>query len=317
MTIATDFENDKISFVLPENVSANILDTLIVTYRNVSELQSIDINFSKVKYIDIEGAVSVICFFASLKQKNKRIKFNLTYPIESVFSYLLTLGFFGQLITRLEIIEGQTIISYEKNLIQERKIKQKINSFKIPSNPIILPIEIIQQKQDWISGSDFESMLGTFVNQAMNSLEAIRESPFYNFDGKDYYSFRESNVELYKNIFQHSKSWGLTTIHARPKYGTTVCYYDIGIGFKESIGLFKSDEEAIKWALIDGHTSKPEGDNDGFGLTLVQDFVFERNGAIKIRSGSCLLQITSSGIKTTTVPFFPGAQISFFVPFRI
>ena len=158
-------------------------------------------------------------------------------------------------------------------------------------------------------------MTGTFANNTISTFDILQSSSQFNFSGDDYYQFRQSNIELYKNIFHHSESWGIGSIHARPKHGTTVCYCDIGIGFMASVKKFQTEAQSIEWALVDGHTSKPNGDNDGYGFTLIQEFVFKRKGSISIRSGDCLMELDSNlRFKTRTVPRFLGVQLSFFIP---
>jgi hypothetical protein len=306
--------------LLAENVTSSVLEFLIdftiEPYRqNKNLLDIVILDFSRIKYIDIEVALLIICFCAALKRKNRQIDFRLKYPSEGVLSFLMTLGFFSQMSNKIEVMDVQHVLHAEDQLQKDRRsrLKQKSNSNDSP--PVILPIETIAQKINTISGNDFENMVGSFVNHAIDSFELLRTSTQFNFSGEDYYQFRQSNIELYKNIFHHSQSWGIASIHARPNYGTTVCYYDIGIGFKKSIKKFNTELESIEWALIDGNTSKPDGDNDGYGLTLVQEFVFRRNGKIKIRSGDCLIQLNSNlSRRINKVKSFPGVQISYFIP---
>lgn len=319
--IISNIDRDKSTWVLPDTVTSNILDSLIKESKkeynnNKNAFSDITLNLSKTKYIDIEGALSLICFCSAIKRKNRNTIFHFIYPEGNVLNYLMSLGFFGQMSNKVGVLEGQNIVHYENELRHKRKLKQKIYSINSNLKPIILPIETIEQKRDTIgSGANFEHMIGAFASHALDTFNELLTTPEFDFDGEDYYQFRESNIELYKNIFQHSKSWGLATIHARPDFGTTVCYYDIGIGFKASIGKFDTEIESIEWALIDGNTSKQDGDNDGFGFTLIQEFVFKRNGNIKIRSGECLLQLSyDTTKKKNIVSYFPGVQISYFIP---
>jgi len=312
--------NDMTTILLPSSVSADILEFLIAKSKrqyqsNKSAFYNFVLDLSQIKYIDVEGALSLICFCAAIKRKNKSVNFRFIYPNENVLSYLTTLGFFTQMSNKIGGLEGQNIVHYENELRQSRRIRQKHYSSENRLLPIILPIETINQKTSSNSGSDFDNIVGTFANQALDSFDDLETTPHYKFNGEDYFQFRLSNIELYKNIFHHSKSWGIATIHARPHFGTTVSYFDIGIGFKESVGKFNSEEESIIWALKDGNTSKEKSDNDGFGLTHVQEFVFKRKGTIKIRSGDCQIELTSpSGIKKSNVGKFPGVQITFFIP---
>ena len=42
---------------------------------------------------------------------------------------------------------------------------------------------------DSISGSDFENMVRTFVNNAIDSFAELFKSPHYNFNGEDQHDF--------------------------------------------------------------------------------------------------------------------------------
>jgi len=312
-------DNDKITLELPSSVSLNTLDSLVeeiktVYRKNKKSFNHIVLDLSGIKYIEPEGALSLICFCSSIKNKNENVSFHFIYPPENVLRYLITIGFFGQMSNKVGVIDRQDIVNYENKLRQERRMKQKKHSNHSKLKSIILPIETIPQKNDTISGGDFENMSITFVNHAITTLNELFTLLHFNLNVVDQRQFILSNRELYRNIFEHSKSWGIALIHARPYYGTTVCYYDIGIGFKGSVAKFNSDLESIEWALIDGNSSKSRHTNDGFGLTIVQDLVLRKNGYIKIRSGEWFLQINSNSRKSHKVNRFPGVQMSYFIP---
>lgn len=317
--------NQEITITLPEYVSIEIIDFLIKSMPKkdvFGEQKRIDVllDFSQVKYIFPEGVLSIICFCFFLRNKSifpiNDVHIHLNSPPENVYTYLTILGFYGQMSIKSEIIEIQNIVHYESELKKERKARCEYNKplFAVKPNPIILPIETIPMQIDSISGRDFENMLGVFVNHTIDTFGELFQSTHYNFSGEDQHDFLLSNVELYKNVFEHSQSWGIGTIHARPNHGTTVCYFDTGVGFRGSVNKFSTDLQAIEWSLVDGNSSKAGDDNDGFGLTIVQDFVLKRNGNLKIRSGNCLLEITSKSRKNKLVSEFPGVQISYFIP---
>jgi hypothetical protein len=303
---------------LPSSISSNILDFLVSGITNREQRANLTLDFSNVKYIDLEGALSLICFGSIVSsrslQGNHKTQIQIIYPTDNVLNYLMNLGFFGQLTKHIGFTERQEILHLENELKHQRRYKQRKNLNQSLLRPIILPIETIEKQTDSISGRDFENMVKNFVNHSLDSLDELLTLPHYKFNGKDYHDFRLSNVELYKNIFEHSKSWGIASIHARPNYGTRICFYDIGIGFMKSVSKFNSEEQSIEWALIDGNTSGANEDNDGYGLTIVQNFVLGRKGNIKIRSGDCEVQINSNGKKINKVQKFPGVQISCFIP---
>ena len=162
----------------------------------------------------------------------------------------------------------------------------------------------------------------------MDTFERLFSSSHFNFDKAEKHDFWLSNSELYTNIFKHSASWGLVTIHANPARGTTVCYHDIGIGIKSSVNSsekagrefekFETDYEAMKWALKEGNSSELDG--NGIGLNIIEDFVLRKNGTIEVRSGQCLLQkkpddqAGERNWRYQRKPWFLGTQINFFIP---
>ena len=218
----------------------------------------------------------------------------------------------------------------EKKQLRRKRQKQAIfdNSFDDDGHPIVWPIETIPRKGGSIGDKDFENACQYFVNYAAGTFDRLFSSSHFNFNKGDKHNFWSSNVELWMNIFEHSDSWGLATIHANPSHGTTVCYHDVGMGIKGSVNSsskagkefekFETDCNAMKWALKEGNSSKLGG--NGIGLSIVEDFVLSRRGTIEIRSGECLLQKRPGDQpgekywRSNNVPWFPGTQINFFVP---
>jgi hypothetical protein len=258
--------------------------------------------------------------------------FYLRRPPERVLSYLATLNFFTQMSNKANLLGCEDLVHFEDERKQRSRKKQTWSSFNNQlvndNRPIVWPMETIPCKGDWIGGQDFENACQHFINHAYAHFEKLFSSSHFNFDSSDMREFFSANGELYENIFEHSHSWGLGLIHARPNYGITVCYHDIGIGIKGSFNSspkagrefekFKNDYDAMKWALEEGYSSKIGG--NGIGLNIVEDFVLSRNGTIEIRSGQCFLQKKpgdQSGERNwrpKNVPWFPGTQINFFIP---
>lgn len=292
-------------------------------------LNNMLLDLSDVYPVQLSGAVGLVCLCSALvKNKVDEIfipsNFFIYRPHESVLTYLVNLNFFTQMSNKAKLLNCEDLVNAEFERARRREECKRSNSNNHPdyyNQSIIWPMEIIPCKGESISSQDFENITQQFINQACNCFEKLFSSAYFNFDGADHQGFWLSNLELFKNVFEHSNSWGLCTIHARPNFGTAVCYYDIGVGFKGSVNTslkiekkFETDYESINWALLDGHSSKPHG--TGYGLTIVQDFVVSRNGIIEIRSGDCLFQKKTEDIKWNVqqVPWFPGVQTSFFIP---
>ena len=295
------------------------------------------LDLSDVYPISPAAAVGLVCLCSALMtNKMKEIanpsNFYLKRPTNSVLTYLTTLGFFTQMSNKARLLGCEDLVRSESEKKQRRRKRQKPffdNSFDNDVRPIVWPMETIPRKGS-ISDQDFENVCQHFVNHAVDYFERLFYSSHFNFNKGDVHGFSESNTELFMNIFEHSGSWGLATIHANPARGTTVCYHDIGIGIKGSVNSspktgkefekFETDYKAMKWALKEGNSSKLGESENGIGLNIVEDFVLSVKGYIEIRSGQCLLykksgdQPGEENWRFQSVPLFPGTQINFFVP---
>lgn len=321
-----------ISGILTIRTIDAILSELIEIKKNETDtITNMLFDLSEVDFVQPSGVVGLVCLCSALvkNQIDELFKISNMYirhPSECVLTYLVNLNFFTWMSTKAKLLGCEDLVNSEYKIEQQRKQKlhNSNNQLDYDNNTIIWPMTLIPCKGQSIADQDFENVAQHFLNQAHNCFEKLFSSSHFNFSKAKIHDFWGANYELYYNIFAHSKSWGLATIHARPNYGTAVCYYDIGIGFKESVNTaprlekkFETDIEAIKWAMVDGNTSNPNRiRHDGHGLTIVQDLVLSAGGILEIRSGKCLLQRKSKELdwKAYNVPWFPGAQISFFVP---
>ena len=103
--------------------------------------------------------------------------------------------------------------------------------------------------------------------------------------------FRQSIFEVFQNCVIHSDS----------KLGVFVCgqffpqlqrldftIADAGIGIRESVRRVYnpkiSSAAAIRWALVEGHTSKTGKQPGGVGLKFLQDFIAKNGGKLQIAS---------------------------------
>lgn len=130
--------------------------------------------------------------------------------------------------------------------------------------------------------------------------------------------FRQSIFEMFQNCAMHSKS----------KAGIIVCgqYFpkeqhldltisDAGVGIKSNVAAFLNLEitsvAAIKWAMIEGNTTKTGSHPGGFGLKLLQEFIELNNGKVQIISGDGFYEF-SNGIKKYSAMKnpFPGTTIN-------
>lgn len=131
--------------------------------------------------------------------------------------------------------------------------------------------------------------------------------------------FRQSIFEVFQNCVMHSSS----------KAGVIVCgqFYpkenhlditisDAGVGIRTNVRKFLDSEissiDAIKWAMIEGNTTKTGSQPGGFGLRLLQEFIELNNGKVQIASRDGFYEF-SGGVKRYQKmrADFPGTSINF------
>jgi len=332
------FDGNYLVIGLSGNVKAGTLNIImkeltVVNRQQEYKITDMILDLSDVYPITSAAAVGLVCLCSALMtNKMKEIaspsNFYLKRPSNGVLSYLTTLGFFTQMSNKARLLGCEDLVHSESEKRERRRGRHVPNSFDNDVRPIVWPMETIPTKGNSISDQNFENACQHFVNKGADTFDRLFSSSHFNFDKGDKHNFWSSNVELYMNIFEHSASWGLATIHANPAHGTTVCYHDIGIGIKGSVNSspkagkefeeFETDYDAMKWALKEGNSSKSGG--NGIGLNIVEDFILSRNGTIEIRSGQCLPQKKQGDQpgekywRNQNVPWFPGTQINFFIP---
>ncbi len=130
--------------------------------------------------------------------------------------------------------------------------------------------------------------------------------------------FRDSILEIFMNSAMHSET-GLGIFACGQFFPTQqrldFCIADAGIGFRRKIGKelgFKmNSDQAILWALKDGHTTRKGDVPGGLGLKLLREFVAKNGGRIQIVSDRGYWE--SAGGKETAKRFdhpFPGTVVN-------
>jgi len=126
----------------------------------------------------------------------------------------------------------------------------------------------------------------------------------------------ESIYEMFVNAQMHSETKFIYTcgqfFPLKHKIEFTVV--DIGIGFKNRInrrfGRSLTSTQAIKWAVIDGNSTK-EDISGGIGLAILKDFIHVNKGKIQIISDDGFYQFDSTGEQYKLFSgFFPGTIIN-------
>lgn len=130
--------------------------------------------------------------------------------------------------------------------------------------------------------------------------------------------FRQSIFEMFQNCAMHSKSVAGIIVCGQyfPKEEhLDLTIADAGVGIRSNVAGFLKQEitsvDAIKWAMIEGNTTKTGSQPGGFGLKLLQEFIELNNGKVQIISQEGFYEF-SSGIKKFSAMRgdFPGTTIN-------
>ena len=285
-------------------------------------------DMSKLKHIRIGGLISFLSLCGAIKEKklfkdSRDLKIELELPSTKVMDYLHRMQFFKisniyGLIENSEDLSEKDIEYYE---IWEDKLKKYYNEIdpmkKERYKAKIFPIRFIPPS---VKITNFESECKRFVNDLIDVFEPVLKYDL-DFPIELIRGFWESNLELLKNIYDHSKSWGIVAFQVLTKE-VVFSYSDIGIGIKNSLqAILKTNYNlneiddcfAIKEAIRKGVSSKenPNSNNLGLGLYIVTENTKKTKGRMIIRSGDCKYGINS---KSKRVKYFPGTQIHIALP---
>ena len=90
---------------------------------------------------------------------------------------------------------------------------------------------------------------------------------------------------------------------------------DGGIGIRRKIldelDLRMNSDQAIEWALQEGHTTRKGDAPGGLGLKLIREFIILNRGRIQITSDSGYWELFPEGEKLTRFDYpFPGTAIN-------
>lgn len=131
--------------------------------------------------------------------------------------------------------------------------------------------------------------------------------------------FRQSIFEIFQNCVMHSRSTAGVIVCGQfyPKENhLDLTISDAGVGIRTNVRQFLRNQissvDAIKWAMIEGNTTKTGSQPGGFGLKLLQEFIELNKGMVQIASRDGFYQF-SNGLKRygALKADFPGTSINF------
>jgi hypothetical protein len=130
--------------------------------------------------------------------------------------------------------------------------------------------------------------------------------------------FKSAILEIFVNATIHSES-GLG-IFACGQYFPRMhrldfCVADAGIGMRRKIhkelGIKMNSDQAISWALQEGHTTRKGSVPGGLGLKLIREFISMNKGRIQIVSDRGYWEFSAGRETLTRMDLgFPGTVIN-------
>ncbi|MGB5792083.1 ATP-binding protein [Poseidonibacter sp.] len=146
--------------------------------------------------------------------------------------------------------------------------------------------------------------------------QLLRREEFPTMSDAVHEKISQSIYEMFVNAQIHSETKNIYTcgqfFPARNTLDFTIV--DTGIGFagriKKNFDLEISSEDAIKWSLQDGNTTKKDV-SGGIGLALLKEFISQNNGKIQIITGNAFYQMFEELETFSTLDnFFDGTIIN-------
>lgn len=317
--------NDQILEIeIPKNLSHSSFFEFV---KPINDYNYVIFNFKKTKKISLAGAISLVCLSAYLLEDIKEKKdMNLFCEIsnlhENQMNLLMNFGFFKEMVHKSNLRMINNIdLSFKREILEleSKYVKHQINKTKSREKTysLIMPIATIPIGTEEL----YETRIYNFRNSFFDFYQKLIENGILNSTAKneeenldDFEDVLNAILEVIKNIYDHSKSWGIGAIHAKNNH-VEIVYQDIGIGIAKSMrenSKFSNlnEKEAILQAFKDGESSKGEnGNNMGRGFTIIRDFVKERDGYLSISTG----QYNIVNDKFKQINKFQGTQLVLYV----
>lgn len=130
--------------------------------------------------------------------------------------------------------------------------------------------------------------------------------------------FKQSLFEVFENAVHHSSSAAGVFVCGQfypTRHRLDFSIADAGVGIPTKVGEFLGrpipPEEALAWALQEGHTTKRGGLPGGVGLKFLKDFVAKNGGQLVIGSGGAFYRFQQDRDSVAPLGFpFPGTVVN-------
>lgn len=130
--------------------------------------------------------------------------------------------------------------------------------------------------------------------------------------------FRQSIFEVFENCATHSNSNQGVFVCGQfypQKHSLDLTIADVGVGIRTNVRRFLKNDissiDAIRWAMVEGNTSKTGSKPGGFGLALLKNFIEHNRGKIQIVSRQGYYEFSNGKEKFEKLDVdFPGTTIN-------
>jgi anti-anti-sigma regulatory factor len=280
----------------------------------IENFQIIYLDFSSTGFISLAGGIYIIYFNHYLKQKNNLIETRIKSINPSVARTLAKFGFF-------KCSKIHCNLHLDDNL--ERLNNRFLGYFDIDNiqkhSSIYWPIRTIPKRIGNYFESDDAGYINSFIDY-FNLLVISGKLPIYNISQEEVRKgFIKASYELGLNIWEHSNSWGLSSIQSTDETKTTIAICDYGDGF---IGNYivknpeyktsaENDKNLLEELLEDGGTSKQNKNKNGHGLSRVIKFTRNVEGTLLVRTDSYEITLVKNQKKPKIIKktYFKGTQV--------
>ena len=154
-----------------------------------------------------------------------------------------------------------------------------------------------------------------YFNQYLED-DLLNRKEFPNMSDVVHERISESIQEMFVNARMHSESEFIYTCGQffPSEHRLNFTIVDSGIGFakriEKNLGQTISSSDAIRWAMIEGHTTK-QGVSGGLGLAILKEFITLNKGKIQIVSGDAFYELSDNTEKIQKLNnYFDGSVIS-------
>jgi len=267
-------------FILPENITSDFesFNTFIELYHETKNLfiDDLKIDFSNIKWFNA----------------------NMLAIFGAIINVMQT--------QRLVTVDLINIPLKQKKLFGRNHFLSNFGGAKLPDRyGTTIKYKKFSANEEKVFLSYLENEL--FSNPAMpNMSEKLKQK------------IKESILEVFNNAIYHGECDTIYTCgqYYSPKKTLDFTIVDIGKTIKRTVSEFLqkniTGEDAIKWALIPGNTTKTGPIPGGNGLKIITDFLSLNNGNIQIISyDGYFEQITElNSTKSFQLPF-PGTIVNF------